>query len=137
MSLYLKLKADRVSAMKDKENPDAKIQKSVITTLLGELEQEAKRDGRDVADEHVVKVCKKLIKSNNETMAARPSDVLVKENTFLEDYLPKQLSEDQLHKLISESGATNIGQAMGYLNQNYKDQFDGKLASKLAREVLS
>lgn len=137
MSLYLKLKDNRISAMKDKENPDAKIQKSVITTLLGELEQEAKRNGRDITDEHVVKACKKLIKSNNETMTARPSDVLVKENAFLEDYLPKQLSEEQLRKLISESGSTNIGQAMGYLNQNYKDQFDGKLASKIAREALS
>jgi uncharacterized protein len=137
VSLYLKLKSDRISAMKDRENTDAKIQKSVITTLLGELEQNAKRSGKDVSDENVIQACKKLIESNKEIMVARHSDKLEKENDFLNIYIPSQFSEEKLRKLIKESGAKDIGQAMGFLNKSYKGQFDGKLASTLAREMLA
>lgn len=56
---------------------------------------------------------------------------------ILESFLPKQLSEDDLKTIIldfkDKNAGANIGQIMGHLSQNYKGQYDGKLASQLAK----
>lgn len=137
MTLYEQMKKNRIAAMKDRNNPNAKIEKSILTTLLGELDQNAKRAQSEVTDDMVVQSCKKLIKANDETIESRHSDDLVKENEFLKSYLPQQLSEDELRLLIVEMNATNLGQIMGTLSKQYKGKFDGKLAQTIAKEVLS
>lgn len=131
------MKSDRIAAMKDRNNPDSKIKKSIITTVIGELEQNSKRNQSEITDEKVIKACKKLIDANKESIEERHSDDLVKENEFLSVYIPKQLSEDELRQIITDSGAKNLGMAMGYLSKNHAGLFNGSLANKIAREMLS
>lgn len=61
------------------------------------------------------------------------------EISILETFLGAQLSEEELKaaitKLVSE-GAGNIGQIMGGLKKSYNGQFEGAIASRLAKEVL-
>ena len=130
------LKTQRIQAMKDKQI----VAKNLLTTLLGELEGKAKRDNTEITDEMVVQTCKKFIASNNEvitqTSSVEAATKLKEENVILETFLPKQLSEAQLTVLVSSSGATNVGDAMKFLKENYSGQFDGKLASTVVRALM-
>jgi uncharacterized protein YqeY len=113
-----------------------KVKRSILTTLLGECENLAKRNGDEINDDLVIKLSKKFINSNNESIAVKADDKLVKENAILEEFLPKQLSEEQIRVIISDSGQTTMGGIMGHLNRNHKGEFDGKTANKIAREYL-
>jgi uncharacterized protein YqeY len=130
------LKTQRIQAMKDKQI----VAKNLLTTLLGELEGKAKRDNIDINDEMVVQTCKKFIASNEEVIAQTTSTEaatkLKEENVILNNYLPKQLTEEQLGSIIKSSGATNVGEAMKFLKDNYAGQYDGKLASTVVRTLM-
>jgi len=130
------LKTQRIQAMKDKQV----VAKNLLTTLLGELEGKAKRDSVDINDEMVVQTCKKFIASNEEvigqTMSAAVVTRLTEENVILTNYLPKQLTEEQLGSIIKSSGATNVGEAMKFLKDNYAGQYCGKLASMVVRTLM-
>ena len=65
---------------------------------------------------------------------------LLAEITFIEEYLPKQLSNVELEKIITDlkrdNPSINLGLAMKALKDSYGGQYDGKMASELARKIL-
>lgn len=133
------LTALKTEVMKARKSGD-KARSNVGLVLIGEIETDTKRSGKDLTDEQLVAKVKKLIESNKEmigyTQDRTKLDVLEQENAFLETFLPKQLSDDELTDIIKASGLDNIGAIMGHLKQNYAGQFDGKKASALARAQL-
>ena len=133
--LFAALKKEVMLARKNKD----KAKTNVGLVLIGEVETEAKRNGKDLTDPDIVSKIKKLIDSNREMISHSKDetkvDVLNEEIAFLETFLPKQLSEEELRQIISDSGLDNIGAIMGHLKKNYAGQFDGKLASQVAKEV--
>jgi uncharacterized protein YqeY len=46
------------------------------------------------------------------------------------------MTEDELRKVISESGCKNMGEIMKFLKMNYNGTYDGKMANMIAKEVL-
>jgi uncharacterized protein YqeY len=120
------LKKMRMNAKRNKDTITA----SILTLVLGEYQTKEKRG--DVPD--LVSIAQKLIKSNTETMALRPDEKLVAENVVLAQLLPKQMTEVELREAIIESGAVNMGMLMKYLSANHANQYDKKLASKIANE---
>ncbi|MCO6429380.1 MAG: GatB/YqeY domain-containing protein [Deltaproteobacteria bacterium] len=60
---------------------------------------------------------------------------------FIEEFLPQQLSGEQLEKIIlemkSRDPALNMGGVMKALKESYAGQYDGKAASEIAKRVLS
>jgi uncharacterized protein YqeY len=137
-AILKKIKDDQVVARKQRDHTVAK----QLTTLLGE----ASPSGNDsTTDDAVIKVVKKFIKNANEmrnfTTDAQEQYNIDMEIALYENYLPRQLNSfelrDIIKALISETGADNIGKIMAGLNKNYKGEFDGKLASQIAKEELS
>jgi len=58
---------------------------------------------------------------------------------ILSDYLPPQLSEDEVRGMIRDAiadGADNMGALMGRIMPQLKGRFDGKEANRLVREEL-
>ena len=79
-------------------------------------------------------------KADRPELAQKEKDEL----KILESYLPEQMSEDEVKKIvnetITETGATNmqdIGKVMGSLTPKLKDKADMGIVSKLVRENLS
>jgi len=127
------IKTARMTAMKQKDT----VTKTVLTTLLGELEGIAKRNGADVGDELVISTCKKFISANLETIHLGGNlEMLEIENAVLDNFIPKQLTEDELRAIIVDMKATNIGQIMKQLKLDHSGKFDGKMASTISREIL-
>jgi hypothetical protein len=136
MQLFEKVKQDRMSARKTKNESAI----SVLTTLVGELESQSKRVGTDITNDMVVQTCKKFILNNNETLklsvTTEVSERLTAENAALIIYLPSQLTEQDLRSIITSLNTKNLGEIMKHLKDNYSSQYDGKIASSVAKEIL-
>lgn len=106
---------------------------NLLSTLLGELDRRPNQN-IPVAAEDIYKNIKKLYEASIEC----GNDI---EKEYLENFIKKQLSEDELRDVIKGivegSGINNIGGIMKYLNINYAGQFDGRVASTLAREYIA
>ena len=61
------------------------------------------------------------------------------EYAYLKDYIKQQLSSEEIIKIITclkTNSNCNIGLVMKYFKDNYSGQYDGKLVSQIAKEVL-
>lgn len=139
MTMLNKLKKDRMIAMKD---GDART-KEILTVFVGDLESDEKR-GKEITDGFIVKALKKASDNAKENYKLTGDVKFMDEVSVLEKYLPKQMNEEELSQCIEaiiqdefEQGReSNIGTVMKSLKEDYDGQFDGKLASQLAKQKL-
>lgn len=120
-----------------RKDPNKKIEMSIATLLLGELQTLATRTGTPTTDEDVISVCRKIIKSNEEVRALSSAPNLVRENEYMRQFLPVMLSADELHGILLNEEFSNIGDGMKILNAGYSGQFDRGEASVVIRGMLS
>lgn len=107
--------------------------------------------GYEASEEDVLSVIQKEAKQRRDSIeqfknAGRQelADKEQKELEMLEVYLPEQMGEEEIKKLvkeaISQTGATSMqdmGKVMGYLTPKTKGKADGSFVSRLVREALS
>lgn len=144
--LLNKLKDDQIAARKERNE----IKSNLLTTLVSEAAMVGKNatPPRDTTDEEVIRTVKKFLdnakesfdiamKSSREEAASKAQA----EISILETYMPQQMSADEIEKAIRECRETNpvanMGQIMAYLKTKYAGQYDGKLASDIAKKVLA
>jgi uncharacterized protein YqeY len=117
MTKLEKLKSDILFATKSRNE----LASSLLKVVLGECQSKDKYD-----DDFIVSYCRKMIQSNSETMALGGDSVkLSRENELLREYVPKELSleELQIHAdrlAIEIVDAKSDGQAMGVLSKYLK-----------------
>lgn len=116
-----------------------------------EIEKRAKTGEESLTDEEVIAVVSTEIKKRREAVAqfeagGRPelAEGEKAEIAVLSVYLPEQLSEDDVKKLIAEavastgaSGPADMGKVMGAISPKIKGRFDGARASALVKEALA
>jgi uncharacterized protein YqeY len=107
--------------------------------------------GYEATDEDVIDVVGREIKKRRESIEMfekgsrqELADKEKKELEILQKYLPEQLSEEEIRKLIDEAiattGATTIqemGKVMAILSPQIKGKADGGMVSTIVREKLS
>jgi uncharacterized protein len=107
----------------------AHVEKEILRVAMGEITTEAARPGRLGTDEEVLAILRKLVKSNEETLAATTDAerraVLTQENEILGSYLPKSLGLDEIIAALSPvveqiKAAGNDGQATGIAMKQLK-----------------
>ena len=76
------------------------VEKEILRVAVGEITTEAAREGRTGSDEEAQAILRKLIKSNDESIAASEDSekkaTLEEENRILSDFLPKSLDVDAI-----------------------------------------
>ena len=107
--------------------------------------------GSEVSDEVAMKICLKLYKQRMETYELYiaqgredlASDELVQAKV-IEEFLPKQLSEEEINAEITAAIATlgvtgpqDMGKLMGHLSAKLSGKADGKLIATLVKTALS
>ncbi len=146
-SLLKQIKKDQLQARKNKNGPTAKS----LTTLIGEAEMIGKNDGnRESTDEEVIAVIKKFVKNLKDLMSVMsqrlsPTFTAAQaELDLLSTYLPSQMEEAELRTVIQshlveleDISPRMMGQVMKWLKDNYGGQYDGKLASKVVKDLLN
>ena len=107
----------------------AHIEKEILRVAVGEISTEAARPGRQGNDEEAQAILRKLVKSNEETLASTTDSaqraVLVQEMEVLAAFLPKSLSADEIATALAPvapqiKAAGNDGQATGIAMKQLK-----------------
>ena len=146
MSLKQKLQEDLKSSMKNKDT----VKKSVITLIRASIKQYEVDNRVELGDEQIVDLIAKQLKqtrdSREEFVKAGRDDLVSKaeaEIEVLKEYLPQQLSEEELNEIvistISEVGATSMKdmkKIMSSIMPKVKGRADGKLINELVKKNL-
>ncbi len=112
-------------AMKEKREAE----RDILRLTFGEIQTAEARAAKDLTDEEVSQIVRKLIKSNEETLAATADAtakaVLAKENEILATLLPKALTTDEIVAHLaavkdSIGAAGSEGQATGVAMKHLK-----------------
>lgn len=138
---------DMKLAMKAQDKPALK----AIRMILGAIKQKEIDERIDLDDNQVMAVIQKMVKQRKDSIsqfsdAGRTDLVEVEEAelTIINNYMPKQLGEDEIEaavvKAISDTGADSM-KDMGKLMGILKSQLDGKAdmgqVSQLIKSKLS
>lgn len=145
------LKQELQSALKDAMRAKDRERRNAIRLLQSAIKQ-AEVDGRKELDDNaILDILRKEAKKRRETIAelegaGRSEDAKVErfELAVTEEFLPQQLSDDQLKPIILDAisavGATSMkdmGQVMRVVMPKVKGIADGKAVNAIVREFLS
>lgn len=137
------LKAAITQAVKDKDATA----RDVLRLALGEIQMAEVRGGKAPTDDEAAAIVKKLVKSNEETLAltsdSERADALRREIVVLSSLLPKTLSVEQLVEALSSQAealraAKNDGAATGMAMKHLKSTgavFDGKDVGEAVKKL--
>lgn len=147
MTLLEQITDDYKQAMKNHED----VKKLALNYLLAQIKNKKIELRADPADDDVIAVIKKEIKSLNETLLflekANKSDEIAIETQkkeILESYLPAMLSREQTETLINETVTklwitdlkTQRGLLMKELMANHKSELDGSVVNDIINSKL-
>lgn len=149
MSVSVKLKDDMKQAMRDREA--GKFRLSVIRMVLASIKNLEIERKKALSDDEVLDVLAKEVKLRRDAAVDFKKgnrqdlvDNLEKEVAILMDYLPAQLSEEELRAIIAEAVAAtqatqqkDMGKVMAVLMPQVKGRADGKLVSAIVKEFLA
>jgi uncharacterized protein YqeY len=146
MSIKKQLRDSLTEALKAGEAQ----RKTTLRMALASIKNAEVEAREDLAEDLVLNLVQKEVKARQETIDAakqanRP-DLIEKaeqEIKILSEFLPQQLSAEELKALvqeaIQESGASSmseIGKVMGALMPKIRGRADGKQANQFVRELL-
>lgn len=139
------------SAMRDSMRARDEQRTQTLRMAMAAAHNQRIARGRDLTDEEVVDVLSKQVKQRRESIAmfrdAGREDRAAAEEAeaaILAEFLPEQLSEDEIVSLaraaIAETGASSpsdMGRVMGTLSPRTKGRADGRVVSDVVRRLLA
>lgn len=148
---FLTLQQRLESAMRDSMRARDEQRTQTLRMAMAAAQNQRIARGRDLTDEEVVDVLTKQVKQRRESIAmfrdAGREDRATAEEAeaaILAEFLPEQLSEDELVSLaraaIAETGASSpsdMGRVMGTLSTRTKGRADGRVVSDVVRRLLA
>jgi len=130
ISLQQSIQSELKDAIKAKDS----VRTGAIRILIGEFQRQP---DKELADDQVIGIIKKLIKSEKELLAAS-GDTDTSFITVLERYLPQQASEDDIRQWIADnidfSSFANKMQAMRPIMAHFGSTADGNTVKKILQE---
>ena len=146
MSLKEKLMEDLKSSMKSKD----KVRKNVITMVRSAIKQKEVDERIELEDVDVIEIISKQVKQKKDAIEDFEKgnrqdlvDLTKQEINILMEYLPKQLTEDELEQIVKQSienmGAItikDIGKVMSDVLPKVKGKADGSMVNKIVRHYL-
>ena len=148
MSIQEKINNEIKLSMKEKNIDKLAALRSVKSAILLELTKDGKTN---MSDEIAIQIISKLVKQRKESASIFKSKNrldLEKEELsqikYLEVYLPKQLSEEEIEEYIrtklneiDKVSLKDMGRLMGLLMKELSGKADGKIISKILKRKLS
>lgn len=146
--LLSKIKEDLKKAQKNKE--ETKV--SILRMLLAEIKNEeiALKKKEGLTDDEVLSVIQRNVKRHKDSIESfkkgKREDLVEKEEEelkILKNYLPEELSEEELEKIVSQkieelkaSGPSDFGKVMGAVMAEVKGRAEGKKVAQIVKEKL-
>ena len=152
MSIKEKINNEYKTALKSKDKNKISTYRLILSGIKDlDISNRSGPNKKETDDEDIKKLLKKMIKQRNESVEIykknKREDLFKIEQgeiDLLSIYLPKQLSEEEIKKICSETiskvGAQSIkdmGKVMGELKKNYSDSIDFSKAGSMLKELLN
>ena len=145
------LKQELLSALKEAMQNKDVLKKETITMLRAAILQVEKDERKELTEGEIQAIVSKEIKKRREAILefkkGNRMDLVeqtTKEIEILSKYMPEQLSNEEIEKLVDEliqsTGATSMkdmGKVMGALKEKTQGRADGKLVSDIVKQKLS
>lgn len=146
-----KIKEKILEDMKSAMRQQAKERLATIRLIMAALKQREVDERITLDDEQVLSILNKMIKQRRDSIsqfeAGNRKDLVEKEAAeirVIQEYLPKQLSEDEVNQVITstitESGAQSakdMGKVMGLLKNKLHGKADMTIVSAKVKERLA
>ncbi|MET8863620.1 GatB/YqeY domain-containing protein [Nonomuraea sp. NPDC004580] len=144
-----KLKADLTASLKSKDEVRLRTVRMALAAI--NVEEVAGKEARELTDDEVVKVLTREAKKRREAAEAfgnagrkEQADAELAEQAVLEEYLPAQLSDEELGALVDEaiaetgaSGPQAMGQVMKAVNPKVAGRAEGGRVAAQVRARLA
>ena len=136
------------TAMKEKDSIKLESLRAVKSALI--LLQTEKGSGSQIPKSEEIKILQKLVKQRKDSAEIYRSqnrsdlaELEINQSKIIEDFLPQQISEDELRKIITNiidkneaSGMKDMGKVMGIATKELLGKADGKTISNLVKSLL-
>ena len=144
-----RIQKDLIEAMKEKNTLRIAALREIKTAIM---KYKTSADYKGTCnDNDIIGIIQKLVKQHTESYNiykdAGRTDLASEEfgqMEYLEEYLPKMMSNEQLEKVIDEvirdlqlSTMKDMGKVMGHLKETFPNQYDAKYASTYIKSKLS
>jgi uncharacterized protein YqeY len=134
MNLQKQIKSDLTAAIKAKDEE----KKDTLRVILGEF---GRLDKKELSDDEVVKILKKLIKSEKEMLDKKGDETDSIFIRVIENYLPKMATQAEITNWIEQnvdfSEFKNKMQAMGLIMKHFGATADGNAVKKILLQISS
>jgi hypothetical protein len=155
MNLKEKIQKDSIEAVKNKEELKSSVLRMLSAAVLNKEKEKRYKSGEEkdvqLTDDEVIEVASSEAKKRKEAISeyekGNRTDLAEKEKKELEilqKYLPEQLPEEEIKKLVKvaveKTGAKDqkdMGKVMAELMPQIKGRADGSLVSKIVKELLT
>lgn len=145
------MKEELLKELKDAMKNKDEIRKNTITLLRSAILQVEKDTQKELNEDEMISIVSKEVKKRKDSIEdyvkAGRDDIIENlkvEIAILEKYLPEQLSNEEIEKLveaaISEVRATSpkdMGKVMQNLRPKINGKADGKVVSQIVKEKLA
>mgnify|MGYP003335780475 CR=1 FL=1 len=149
MSIKEKLKNDLTEAIRSRNEIKSGTIRMVLAAI--QVEEVAGKEAKVLSDADIIKVLSREAKKRKEAVEAftqggrlDKAEQEAKEGEVIQSYLPEQLSDDEVKKIVEEaikdSGATSpaqMGQVMKIVQPKVAGKADGGFVSGLVKAALS
>tara|TARA_B110001452_G_C14976751_1_gene341372 strand:+ start:76 stop:531 length:456 start_codon:yes stop_codon:yes gene_type:complete len=150
MSLKNQIEEKLNKALKEKDKNTYPTLRLMVSAIKDAEIANRTKEKKEISDSDITAILKKMIKQRNESCEvykkAGRTELLDNENKEIEvinNFLPKQLSDEETKKIceatVKSVGATSMkdmGKVMGALKSKYSDTLDFSKVSPLIKEFL-
>tara|TARA_X000000368_G_C22979844_1_gene689419 strand:- start:872 stop:1321 length:450 start_codon:yes stop_codon:yes gene_type:complete len=141
------IKTQVIISMKDGD----KFRTSVLRMILAEIQKIEIEEKSDLDELQITSILEKMIKQRNDAIAqfeqAKRQELADKEKQEIEiikEFLPEQMSEDEVFELVSKiisevdaKDMKDMGKVMGFLKPLIAGKADAGVVSQLVKKALS
>ena len=151
MTLQNKIETKLNEALKNKDKKTYSTLRLVVAAIKDTLIAKKIKDKQTLSDNDLISLLKKMVKQRNDSCEAYKKggrDELVEnemtEIKIINDFLPKQLSEEETKKIcldtiktLGASSVKDMGKVMGALKKQHSDVLDFSKVSKIIKDNLN
>ena len=151
-NLRIELKSYLDASIKKKDDLSVSTVRLIIAAIKDrDIEYRAKNEANEINDPEILNLIQNMIKQRKESVkiyadAGRDElkDREIKEIKIIESFLPKQITNKDLEKIISEvctelqaNTIKDLGKVINTLKERYPGQLDFKVAAGMAKSNLT
>ena len=150
MEIVDKIDKSLTEALKNKDQDRTLTLRSIISQKKQKEIEKRTQDKKNITDEDMILILNKMVKQRREAIElykkGERKDLVekeVKELTIIQEYLPKQLSEEEIMKIcehtienLQAKSLKDVGKIIGSIKSKYKGSVDLSIVGKIVKEKL-